>query len=70
MDMDNSYLLKDAYNINTPFLTTLHIRSIILKAWKELLRKYNKKHINITSENKDTINLVKNKKTLDKITCT
>ncbi len=29
--------LTDAYNINTPFVTTIQIRSSIPKAWKELL---------------------------------
>ncbi len=36
--------LKDAYNINTPFRTTIQIRSSIPKAWKEVLQKIDKKH--------------------------
>ncbi len=61
--------LKDAYNINTPFLTTIQIRSSIPKAWKEILRKFDKKYINISSEDKDIIHLVNKEKALDKITC-
>ncbi len=61
--------LKDTYNINTPFLTTIQIRSSIPKAWKELLRKFDKKHINKSSEDEDIIHLVNKEKTLDKITC-
>ncbi len=47
--------LKDAYNINTPFRTTIQIRSSISKAWKEVLRKFDNKHINISSEDEDII---------------
>ncbi len=61
--------LKDAYNINTPFLTTIQIRSTIPKAWKELLRQFYKKHINISSEDEDIIHLVNKEKALNKITC-
>ncbi len=50
--------LKYAYNINTQFLTTIQIRSSIPNTWKELLRKFDKKHINILSEDEDLIHLV------------
>ncbi len=60
--------LKYAYNINTSFLTTIQIRSSIPKAWKELLRKFDKKYINISSEDEDIIYLVNKERALDKIT--
>ncbi len=61
--------LKDAYNINTPFHTTIPIRSSIPKAWKEILRTFDKKYINISSEDEDIIHFVNKEKALDKITC-
>ncbi len=61
--------LKVAYNIDTQFLTTIQIRSSIPKAWKELLRNFDKKYINISSEDKDIIHLVNREKAQDNITC-
>ncbi len=60
--------LKDAYNINTLF-PTIQIRSSIPKTWKELLGKFDNKHINISSEDEDIIHLVNKEKAQDKITC-
>ncbi len=58
--------LKDAYKIDTPFLTTIQIRSSIPKAWKEWLRKFDKKHINISPEDEDITHLVNKENALDK----
>ncbi len=68
--------LKDTYNINTTFLTTIQIRSRITKAWKEFLRKFDKKYINISSSDEYIVHcdyyyyyLGNKEKTLDKIKC-
>ncbi len=49
--------------------TTIRIRSSIPKAWKELIRKFDNKHINISSEDDVIIHFVIKENAIDKITC-
>ncbi len=59
--------LKDTYQIDTHFLSTLQIQSSIPNPWMKSLRKLDKIPKNIPAEN--TI-LINNKiVTLDKVTC-
>ncbi len=51
------------------FSVSTNKKFLINKAWKELLRKFDNKHINISSEDEDIIHLVNKEKALDKITC-